>query len=169
MRKHTREEKIAITLAVLVAFVFLTIVFLAANGNSFGIQSNSNEASVYSSTYENQGVFLDLEIQDLVDGDGKEANLGDTIYVHYVGQLEDGTTFDTSTNSDTPFIVNLGTGEVITGWDLGLVGMRVGGTRRLTIPAELAYGEQEIADTSGRVIIPANSILTFDIVLLDVR
>jgi len=65
--------------------------------------------------------------------------------------------------------VKLGVGDVITGWDLGIPGMRVGGTRRLTIPPSLAYGSQEIADSSGRVIIPADSTLIFDVVLLRVE
>ncbi|MFI7385654.1 FKBP-type peptidyl-prolyl cis-trans isomerase [Streptomyces sp. NPDC049813] len=85
----------------------------------------------------------DLEIVDLWEGDGPEAKAGDTVSVHYVGvAFSTGEEFDASWNRGTPLQFQLGGGQVIQGWDKGLQGMKVGGRRRLTIPAHLAYGDR---------------------------
>ncbi len=81
-----------------------------------------------------------LKKDDLVVGTGEEVKSGDTIAVHYKGTFIDGKEFESSYGSD-PFVVTIGTGQVIEGWDQGIPGMKVGGKRKLTIPAELAYGE----------------------------
>jgi len=161
-----------VTIAVLVAGGFIGLLFPSLH---FGAGAAHNSASVGFATsitdvdYTiDRDAILEFETQDLVMGDGTSAAFGDMIYVHYVGLLENGDVFDTSTGSSQPFSAQLGTGAVIAGWDLGLVGMKEGGTRRLTIPAELAYGNKEVADASGNVIIPENSTLTFDVVLLRV-
>jgi len=104
-----------------------------------------------------------LQITDVTVGEGAEAVSGSTVSVHYVGTLEDGTEFDSNTEGDTPFQFTLGGGSVILGWDTGVVGMKVGGTRTLVIPAELAYG------ASGQGSIPPNATLTFTVELLEVR
>jgi FKBP-type peptidyl-prolyl cis-trans isomerase FkpA len=105
-----------------------------------------------------------LEIADDVVGKGAEAKSGDTVRVHYTGTLMNGTKFDSSRDRGTPFDFKLGTNAVIKGWDEGVVGMKVGGKRRLTIPQSLAYGEE------GRPPeIPAKAGLKFDIELLDVN
>jgi peptidylprolyl isomerase len=84
----------------------------------------------------------ELEVEDLVEGDGDEAQQGDLLEVEYVGVLyENGREFDSSWERDEPFAFQLGAGMVIPGWDEGLEGMREGGRRRLTIPPDLAYGE----------------------------
>jgi peptidylprolyl isomerase len=84
----------------------------------------------------------DLKIEDLSEGSGRGAEPGDTLVVHYVGvAYSTGEEFDASWNTGTPFPVSLGTGGVIPGWEQGLVGMKEGGRRRLTIPPRLAYGE----------------------------
>ena len=84
-----------------------------------------------------------LEIEDVVEGKGAEAKEGDTVSVQYVGvAFSTGTEFDASWERDEPFEFTLGAGEVIPGWDEGVVGMKKGGRRQLTIPAELAYGAQ---------------------------
>lgn len=98
-----------------------------------------------------------LTIEDLVVGTGASVVAGDTIVVTYVGTLTDGTQFDANT---TGYPVRIGVGQVIKGWDQGLIGMRVGGKRRLTIPPNLGYGSQASEK------IPANSTLKFDIGLL---
>lgn len=109
-------------------------------------------------------------INDLVVGTGVEAKNGNRLEVHYVGTLEDGFEFDSSYNRGDTFEFVLGRGDVIRGWDKGLVGMREGGTRRLTIPPSLGYGNRPIYDPdTGAVIIPANSTLIFEIKLVDVR
>ena len=85
----------------------------------------------------------DLEIVDLWEGDGPEAKAGDNVSVHYVGvSFSSGEEFDASWNRGRPLQFQLGAGQVIPGWDRGVQGMKVGGRRRLTIPAHLAYGEQ---------------------------
>lgn len=104
-----------------------------------------------------------LVIEDLECGTGAEAAAGDSVSVHYVGTLEDGTKFDSSRDRNQPFDFNLGAGLVIQGWDEGVVGMKVGGTRKLTIPPDLGYGE---AGAGG--VIPPDATLIFEIELLEV-
>jgi FKBP-type peptidyl-prolyl cis-trans isomerase len=104
-----------------------------------------------------------LQIVDDVVGKGKEAKDGDSISVHYVGTLANGTEFDSSRKRGTPFTFMLGKGNVIKGWDQGVAGMKVGGKRKLTIPPSLAYGER----SQGRI--PPNSTLQFEIELLNVN
>jgi FKBP-type peptidyl-prolyl cis-trans isomerase FkpA len=104
-----------------------------------------------------------LQYQDLVVGTGAEAKAGDTVSVHYTGTLEDGTKFDSSLDRNTPFDFTLGAGKVIKGWDEGIAGMKVGGTRKLIIPAALAYGDQGAGST-----IPPNATLIFEVQLLDI-
>jgi FKBP-type peptidyl-prolyl cis-trans isomerase len=105
-----------------------------------------------------------LEIQDLTVGSGAEAVAGKKITVNYTGTLTDGTKFDSSYDHGTPFSFNLGAGEVIKGWDEGVVGMKVGGKRKLTIPSSLAYGEQGIPGA-----IPGGATLVFEVELLKVE
>lgn len=106
-----------------------------------------------------------LGIKDLVVGKGAEAKSGNTVRVHYVGKLTDGTEFDASRkHDDKGFSFTLGRGDVIKGWDQGVAGMKVGGKRQLTIPPELGYG----ARGAGGVI-PPNATLKFDVELLEVK
>mgnify|MGYP000867907531 FL=1 len=105
----------------------------------------------------------DLIIEDLQIGDGKAVVKGALITTHYTGWLEDGTEFDSSHRKGKPFQCVIGTGRVIKGWDQGLMGMQVGGKRKLHVPAHLAYGERHI----GAHIKP-NSNLVFEIELLEV-
>ena len=104
-----------------------------------------------------------VDIVDTVVGKGAEAVSGKTVTVHYTGTLKDGTKFDSSVDRKEPFSFNLGAGQVIKGWEQGIVGMKVGGKRKLTIPPELAYGANAVG------AIPANSTLLFDVELLDVK
>ena len=103
-----------------------------------------------------------LDVADLVVGTGATAASGDTLTVHYVGTLTNGTVFDSSRASNQPFTFRLGVGQVIQGWDLGVPGMKVGGKRKLTIPPELAYGSRQVGS------IPPNSTLIFEIELLSI-
>ncbi|HEU4699446.1 MAG TPA: FKBP-type peptidyl-prolyl cis-trans isomerase [Gemmatimonadales bacterium] len=105
-----------------------------------------------------------LVYEDLVVGEGREAEPARVVQVHYTGWLTDGTKFDSSLDRREPFEFTLGAGRVIRGWDEGVKGMKVGGKRKLTIPPELGYG----ARGAGRVI-PPNATLVFDVELLDVR
>jgi peptidylprolyl isomerase len=107
----------------------------------------------------------DLLIDEIIVGDGPEATAGQSAVVHYVGVgATSGEEFDASWNRDEPFEFALGAGQVIKGWDEGVVGMRVGGRRRLVIPSRLAYGERG----AGGVIAP-NETLIFVVDLLELR
>jgi FKBP-type peptidyl-prolyl cis-trans isomerase FkpA len=102
-----------------------------------------------------------LIIDDIAVGSGAEAARGQTVSVHYTGWLQDGTKFDSSKDRGDPFEFPLGARHVIAGWDEGVQGMRVGGTRKLTIPPQLGYG----ARGAGGVI-PPNATLIFEVELL---
>lgn len=124
-----------------------------------------------------------LDFQELAIGTGKPAERGALITAHYTGYLPDGTVFDSSHQRGQPFETVIGTGRVIKGWDIGVLGgeyaqkigydneladttlapMQVGGKRKLIVPSHLAYGERQIGK------IPPNSNLTFEIELLDVK
>jgi FKBP-type peptidyl-prolyl cis-trans isomerase len=106
----------------------------------------------------------DLIIEDKLIGTGTEAVAGKKVTVHYSGFLTNGTMFDSSIPRKTPFTFILGAGEVIQGWDRGVVGMKVGGKRKLTIPSKYGYG----ARGAGNVI-PPNATLIFDVELLKVE
>ena len=105
-----------------------------------------------------------LKYEDLVEGDGAVATAGQTVVVHYTGWLTDGSKFDSSKDRNQPFSFGLGKRMVIAGWDEGVAGMKVGGTRKLTIPPQLGYGA---AGAGG--VIPPNATLVFEVELLDVR
>ncbi|MDO4427728.1 MAG: FKBP-type peptidyl-prolyl cis-trans isomerase [Moraxella sp.] len=129
--------------------------------------------------------MTDFSITDLIIGTGKTAERGALITAHYTGYLVDGTVFDSSVQKGTPFETVIGTGRVIKGWDLGVLGseiggkllakwgitldlpefppMKIGGRRQLVVPTHLAYGER----TVGKI--PPHSELTFEIELLDVK
>ena len=102
-----------------------------------------------------------LVIDDLVEGSGAVATAGQHVTVHYTGWLTDGTKFDSSKDRGDPFDFPLGARHVIAGWDEGVQGMKVGGTRKLTIPSQLGYG----ARGAGGVI-PPNATLVFEVELL---
>jgi FKBP-type peptidyl-prolyl cis-trans isomerase len=104
-----------------------------------------------------------VKIKDVKVGTGPAAKAGDILTVHYTGWLTDGTKFDSSVGGQ-PFKFTLGAGEVIPGWDQGLVGMKVGGKRRLTIASDLAYGAQGAPPT-----IPPNATLIFDVTLVKIN
>ena len=104
-----------------------------------------------------------LGIADLVVGTGAEAAKGDKVKVHYVGTLTDGKEFDSSRKHNAPFDFQLGAGEVIKGWDQGVAGMKVGGKRKLTVPANLGYGMR-----GSPPVIPGNATLLFEVELLEV-
>jgi FKBP-type peptidyl-prolyl cis-trans isomerase len=101
---------------------------------------------------------LKTKIVDLREGTGSEAKAGDRVTVHYTGTLTDGTKFDSSRDRGEPFSFTLGRGQVIAGWDQGLIGMKAGGQRTLSIPPEEGYG----ARGAGNVI-PPNATLEFDV------
>ena len=104
-----------------------------------------------------------LVMEDLVLGKGAAAESGSDVVVHYVGWLENGQQFDSSRARRDPLDFALGAGDVIKGWDQGITGMKVGGKRKLTIPPELAYGDQGCGG-----VIPPQATLVFEVELLEV-
>lgn len=164
---NTKKENFLswVVLAVLVGIVVYAIVNVNKPGGE--IIKNLTEPP----TEENQNPMQiapqpgdeKLVKKDVTVGTGTEVKVGDTVTVNYLGTLENGTKFDSSYDRGTPFSFTVGKGAVIRGWELGLVGMKVGGKRELVIPAELGYGAQ----ANGPI--PANSVLKFTIELLDTK
>lgn len=107
--------------------------------------------------------MADLQIEDIQEGNGAQASAGQKVSVHYTGWLTNGQKFDSSHDRNRPFEFELGAGRVIQGWDQGVVGMKVGGKRKLTIPPELGYG----ARGAGNAI-PPGATLVFEVELLGV-
>jgi peptidylprolyl isomerase len=105
-----------------------------------------------------------LQITDIQIGTGTAVKSGDTVSIHYSGTLENGKKFDSSYDRGTPFETPIGVGYVIKGWDEGVVGMQVGGKRKLVIPPEMGYGSRDIPG-----VIPANSTLIFEVELVAIK
>lgn len=149
------------SMVVRIAISIVVFIILAVVISRFAHKPASQEASASpSSAAADTG---ELKVEDIKTGTGKEATNGAKITVHYTGTLTDGTKFDSSKDHGQPFSFTLGQGKVIQGWDLGLAGMKVGGERKLTIPAALGYKDQAAGT------IPPNSTLIFDVELLDVQ
>lgn len=110
-----------------------------------------------------QQAKAEFKVEDIKVGEGKEAQNGEKLTVNYVGTLSDGTKFDSSYDRGQPFSFVLGQGQVIAGWDKGLLGMKVGGKRKLIIPPDMGYGDRQVGN------IPPNSILVFEVELLSVE
>ena len=107
--------------------------------------------------------MAELLTEDLVVGEGASPATGQTVIVHYTGWLTNGTKFDSSHDRKEPFSFSLGRGQVIKGWDVGVAGMKIGGKRKLTIPPDMGYGARGIGS------IPANSVLVFEVDLIDIK
>jgi FKBP-type peptidyl-prolyl cis-trans isomerase len=125
-------------------------------------QTQATEGSATAGQPATTPQVTELKKEDLVVGKGTAAKAGDNVTVHYTLWL-DGQKLESSKDSGQPFPFNLGAGEVIPGWDQGVAGMKVGGTRKLTIPPDLAYGAQ------GSGPIPPNSTLVFEVELLKIN
>ena len=157
------KQGVAAIVAVVVAGFFFLPNF-TKNNNALNTQTpvpttQENTAAVSATN--------GLLVQDEVAGTGATAQAGDVVSVNYTGKLQNGTVFDSSVGKQ-PFQFILGKGQVIAGWEQGLVGMKVGGKRVLVIPSALAYGAQEMKDSTGKVVIPANATLMFEVELLKV-
>lgn len=152
-----RNRRLLIGGIILVALVVIGYFAITAlqNRNSTSSSSSSGQVTTTSSG---------LQVIDEVVGSGQEAKTGDTVSVNYTGWLADGTKFDSSYDRNQTFDFTLGAGKVIKGWDEGVVGMKVGGKRKLIIPPDLAYGA-----TGYPPVIPANATLTFEIELVAIK
>jgi len=110
-----------------------------------------------------------FKTEDIIVGDGRMVLPGDRVVIHYVGTRLDGTVFDTTADSQDAFSFKVGSEEVIQGLDIGIRGMREGGTRRIVIPPPLGYGSQRIVGPEGNTLVPENDTLVFDVILMDVE
>lgn len=164
-----KQTYIAVALAVVVVLIFLMLGFFGVGG--FG----GDNAAALSATGENSpqvildelnstGTVSQLRTSPIATGSGVAAKPGDTITVHYIGVLPDGTLFDSSRDRGTPFSFTLGTGQVIQGWDQALVGSKVGDRMIIAIPSELGYGPNAVGE-----VIPANATLLFDVEVLGIE
>lgn len=127
-------------------------------------QASQNEQTQELNINDFQVTPSGLKIKDLNVGTGQDVKNGDIVVVHYLGTLANGIKFDSSYDRNTPFEIQIGVGQVIKGWDEGIIGMKVGGKRILVIPPDLGYGQQG----QGQVI-PPNSTLIFQVELLEVK
>ena len=143
-----------------IAIVF-GFYFLSQNLDNNEIQNENKEEQPINM---DNNKIQDLKIEILEQGSGEEAKNNDKVSVHYTGTLEDGTKFDSSLDRGQPFSFTLGAGQVIKGWDLGVLGMKIGEKRKLTIPSELGYG-----DRGAGAIIPPNATLIFEVELLEIN
>ena len=151
-----KSNKIIIGATVL-AVIILIYAFTRTPG-----RDEQNTATV-TPTMTQQETNTKLSIEDVKEGTGSAVKSGDTVSVHYTGTLTDGTKFDSSKDSNRPFEFTVGGGQVIKGWEEGLLGMKVGGIRKLVIPPEMGYGARAVGP------IPANSTLNFEIELLEIK
>lgn len=156
MKNLSKKEWIAVSVGII--FVGYTL-FGSDIINLFqkNTVNNNSLGAVTGSNLPNNGVT----VKDVLVGQGAEVKQGQLVSVNYVLSLVDGTVIQNSKDFGKPFPFTLGAGEVIPGWEMGFVGMRVGGVRTITIPPELAYGPNQVGP------IPANSTLVFTIELLD--
>ena len=146
------------------AFVFSSLLMAACTKTepvapaATGVQNASAPASTMKKTP------TGLQYEDLVAGSGNTPTPGKQVTVHYTGWLTNGTKFDSSLDKNQPFTFTIGKGEVVPGWDEGVMTMKLGGKRKLIIPPELGYGA---AGAGG--VIPPNATLVFEVILLDIR
>ena len=140
----------------------IALLGLISNVNA-AVQADNSDQTVLDNNQETK-MTDKLVITDEKVGDGVGATAGKLVTVHYTGRLTNGTKFDSSVDRNQPFRFMLGVGQVIKGWDDGVQGMKIGGKRKLVIPANMAYGERGAGGS-----IPPNSVLEFDVELLSVE
>ena len=156
----------------IIIFVIILILVIAAiylfnqQNNKMNLTANLNQSNQLEENQQTSNSFdiQGMKVEVLKEGTGEPAKTGNTVSVHYVGTLLNGTKFDSSVDRGEQFAFILGENRVIQGWELGVLGMKVGEKRKLTIPAELAYGDRAVGN-----IIPANSTLVFEVELFKIN
>lgn len=159
----------------IILLVVIAVIVIGLNSNTQNLSKPTSSTLPTTSSRQNSSNVANsismsstttpsgLKIADTVIGTGTAVKSGDTVTIHYKGTLLDGTKFDSSYDRNQPFSTRIGVGQVIKGWDEGIVGMQVGGKRTLTIPPELGYGP------NGTGPIPGNSTLIFETELLAIK
>lgn len=159
------QKKILIGGIVLVLLSVLVFTQMSNKNTSTSLSTNTKtQDETAASSSADASASAALEIEDMKVGTGKEVKSGDTVKIHYSGTLTTGQKFDSSYDRNQPFETQIGVGQVIKGWDLGVVGMKVGGKRKLTIGPDLAYGSRGAGN-----LIPPDATLIFELELLDVK
>ena len=153
------SNKLFYTIFFIVLIIVIAGLFWLYNATS-SEKREVVEKTENADSYQIQGMNIEI----LQQGSGDEAQKGDSVTVDYVGILQDGTKFDSSIDRGQPFLFTLGTNNVIQGWELGVLGMKEGEKRKLTIPPELAYGDRGAGN-----MIPPNATLIFEVTLLKIN
>jgi FKBP-type peptidyl-prolyl cis-trans isomerase len=155
-RRAAKQRNQRLLIGGIILVVLIVIGYFAFTA----LQNRNTASSSGQATTTSSG----LQVIDEVVGTGQEAKTGDTVSVNYTGWLADGTKFDSSYDRNQALDFTLGAGNVIKGWDEGVVGMKVGGKRKLIIPPDLAYGASGYPP-----VIPANATLTFEVELVAIK
>lgn len=150
---------------VIVASVLILVYMGKDDTGAVGSKNNLSEENMMDISQGNSLTdFDELKTEITVEGDGPSAGVGDGVVVHYTGTLRDGTKFDSSLDRGTPFEFVLGDGMVISGWEEGVKGMKVGEKRTLYIPSSMGYGDMGVPG-----VIPGGSGLVFEVELLEIK
>ena len=154
--------------------IWIAVILVVAVGGYFVYKSTSVAPAAATppagADQQTTATSTQVQAQEVSVGTGAVAAPGDTVSVLYVGQLPDGTIFDSSAaHGNQPLVFTLGAQGLIAGFQIGVNGMKEGGERMLAIPPSLGYGAQDVKDASGKVIIPANSTIIFDVKLVKVQ
>lgn len=149
--------------------IWVVVLLVVIIGGYFIYTSMVKAPAAPATAEQNATSSTQVQAQEVSVGTGAEAKPGDTVSVLYVGQLSDGTVFDSSAaHGNQPLTFVLGAEGLIPGFQIGVNGMKEGGERLLAIPPTLGYGTQEVKDAAGKVIIPANSTIVFNVKLVKV-
>jgi len=154
----TKQFVASVIIGILVLVIFAYFIF-GLNGAT----PAQNQAAVQNSPAQPVDTGAKLQITDEKIGTGAAVKKGDTVQINYVGTLTNGKKFDASSDHGGPFTTQIGVGQVIKGWDEGVIGMKIGGKRKLVIPPSLAYGNQAAGS------IPPNSTLIFQVELVGIQ
>jgi FKBP-type peptidyl-prolyl cis-trans isomerase len=152
------NQKKSLTVAVVLAVLLIAVAVYFINNKKSISMTDTNTTSGTSTNSMPERVLEPI----------KPAEVGDLVVVNYTGTLENGTKFDSSYDRGEPFVFIIGRGMVIKGWDEGLLGAKRGDKKHLVITPDKGYGTQEIKDAEGKVLIPKNSTLVFDLEIVEI-